>query len=180
MYMRNIILHTSVSIPDVEKQVRRVLGQINPDLPVIDIFPFAQQVQRHLDQQQMIAQLMSIFGLLALTLANVGLYGVTSYGIERRTSEIGIRIALGADRARVLGMVMRAVALQSGLGLIIGTPLTVAAGHLLANKLDGVNTFNWAVFAIAMLGLALSALIAGFLPARRAANIEPMKALRAE
>jgi len=180
MYMSNIILHTSVSIPDLEKQVRRVLGRINPDLPVIEIFPFARQVQNHLDQQQMIAQLMTIFGLLAFTLANVGLYGVTSYGIERRTSEIGIRIALGADRARVLGMVMRTVALQSAVGLIIGIPLTVAAGHVLTNRLDGVQTFSWAVFAIAALGLALSALIAGFLPARRAASIEPMKALRTE
>jgi predicted permease len=180
MYLGSIVLHTSGSIPDLEKQVRRVLGQINPDLPVTDFVPFAQQVQSHLDQQQMIAQLMTIFGLLALTLATVGLYGVTSYGIERRTSEIGIRMALGADRLTVVGMVMRAVALQSVAGLVIGIPLSFAAGHVLANQLNGVNTFDWAVFAIAMLGLALSALTAGFLPARRAASIEPMKALRTE
>ena len=180
LYLHDIILHTSGPVLDLEKQVRRVLGQINPDLPVTDIFPFAQQVQSHLDQQQMIAQLMTIFGLLALTLATVGLYGVTSYGIERRTNEIGVRMALGADRARVLGMVMRTVAAQSAAGLLVGIPLTLGAGRLLAHRLSGVQTFNLTVFAIAVLGLVLSALMAGFLPARRAASVEPMKALRAE
>ena len=74
-------VYEMVSIPDLDRQVRRILGRINPDRPVTDIFPFAQQVESRLDQQQMIAQLMTIFGLLALTLATVGLYGVTSYGI---------------------------------------------------------------------------------------------------
>ncbi len=180
MYLGNIILRTSSSIPDLEKQVHRVLGQINPDLPVTDIFPFAQQVQQHLDQQQTIAQLMTIFGLLALTLATVGLYGVTSYGIVRRTNEIGIRIALGADRVTVVGMVMRTVALQSAAGFLIGIPLTLGAGRILASQFFGVRAFNLAVFAIATLALVLSALIAGFIPARRAASIDPMQALRAE
>lgn len=180
MYMSNIVLLTSGSISNLEKDLRRVLGEINPDLPVTGIFPFAQQVQSHLDQRQMIAQLMTILGLLALMLATLGLYGVTSYGIERRTSEIGIRMALGADRLKVLRMVMRTVTLQSAAGLIIGVPLTIVAGHVLASKLVGVETFNWGVFAMAMLGLLFSALIAGFLPARRAASIEPMQALRTE
>jgi predicted permease len=180
MYLGNIILRTTSFIPDLEKQVRRVLGQINPDLPVTDIFPFAQQVQQHLDQQQMIAQLMTIFGLLALTLATVGLYGVTSYGVARRTNEIGIRIALGADRFSVVGMVMRTVALQSAAGFLIGIPLTLGAGRILASQFFGVHAFNLTVFAIATLALVLSALIAGFVPARRAASIDPMQALRAE
>ncbi|MGA7767656.1 MAG: ABC transporter permease [Candidatus Sulfotelmatobacter sp.] len=180
MYLGNIILRTSSPIPDVEKQVRRILGQINPDLPVTDIFPFEQQVQQHLDQQQMIAQLMTIFGLLALTLATVGLYGVTSYGVARRTNEIGIRIALGADRLTVVGMVMRTVAFQSAAGFIIGIPLTLGAGRVLASEFFGVHALNLTVFAIATLALVLSALIAGFIPARRAASIDPMQALRAE
>ena len=107
-------------------------------------------------------------------------FSAACYGIERRTNEIGIRMALGADRFTVVGMVMRAVALQSAVGLVIGIPLGLAAGHVLANKLVGVHTFNLAVFTIATLGLALSALAAGFVPARRAASIEPMKALRTE
>jgi predicted permease len=180
MYLGNIILRTAGAIPDLEKQVRRAMGNINPDLPVIAVVPFAQQVQRHLDQQQMIAQLMTIFGLLALILATVGLYGVTAYGVERRTGEIGIRVALGAGRLSVLRMVMRTAALQSAAGLAIGLPLVFAAGRVLASKLFGVSTFNLAVLSIAILGLILSALIAGFIPARRAASIDPMQALRAE
>ena len=180
MYLGNIILKVSGSIPELEKQVRRIIGQINPDLPVTDIVPFAQQVESHLDQQRMIAHLMTIFGLLALTLATVGLYGVTSYGIEQRKSEIGVRMALGADRSQVVGMVMRTVALQCVAGLAIGIPLTLGAGRVLAHRLVSVQASNWTVFAVATLGLALAALIAGFLPARRAASIEPMQALRAE
>ena len=180
MYLGKVILRTGGAIPYLEKQVRRAMGNINPDLPVISVFPFAQQLQRHLDQQQMIAQLMTIFGFLALTLATVGLYGVMAYGVERRTSEIGIRMALGASRFSVLRMVMRTVALQAAAGLIIGLPLVFAAGRFLASKLFGVSTFNPAVWSIAIVGLVLSALIAGFIPARRAANIDPMQALRAE
>jgi predicted permease len=180
LYMQNIILLTSGPVPDLEKQVRRVLGQINPDLPVMDFLPLGRQVQSKLDQQQMIAQLMTIFGFLALTLATIGLYGVTSYGVARRTNEIGIRMALGADRLKVVRMVMRTVALQSAAGLVIGIPLALAAGRVLASKLFGVHTFSLPVFAIATFALVLSALIGGLLPARRAASVEPMQALRAE
>jgi len=180
LYMRNIVLRTSASVPELEKHVRSVLGQINPDLPVMELFPLAQQIQRNLDQQQMIARLMTLFGLLALTLATVGLYGVTSYGVERRTNEIGIRMALGADRVNVVGMVMRTVGLQSVAGLAIGVPLTFAAGRVLESRLFGVHAFDLAIFAVATFALALSALIGGFLPACRAASIEPMQALRNE
>ncbi len=180
LYMEQIILHTSGSVPDLEKQVRGVLGRINPDMPVTDFFPLARQLQSRLDQQQMIAQLMTIFGLLALTLATIGLYGVNAYRVERRTNEIGIRMALGAGHFNVVLMVMRAVALQSGAGLLIGIPLTLAAGRVLESKLFGVRTFDLPAFSIALLALVVSALIGGFLPARRAVRIEPVEALRVE
>lgn len=180
MYLGNIILRTAGKSPNLETQVRRVMGNINPDLPVTGIFPFARQVQGQLDQQQMMAQLMTIFGVLALILATVGLYGVTAYGVERRTGEIGIRMALGAGRLSVLRMVMGTVALESAAGMVIGLPLVFATGRVLASKLFGVSTFNLAVLSIATLGLILSAFIAGFIPARRAASIDPMQALRAE
>jgi len=180
MYLGNIILRTSVQIPTLEKQVRRVLGQINPDLPVIDFFPFAQQVQGPLDQQQMIAQLMTIFGLLALMLAAVGLYGVTSYGVERRTNEIGVRIALGADRHSVMRMVLRAVGLQVAAGFAIGIPLTLAVGRVLAAQFIGAHMYDLKVFVVGTFALVGSALVAGMIPARRAASIDPMQALRAE
>ena len=180
MYMGNIVLHVSGPTADLEKQVRRVLASINPDLPVTEIHSFERQVQSNLDQQQMVAQLMTMFGLLALLLASVGLYGVTSYAVERRTNEIGVRMALGADRFSVVRMVMRSVALQSTLGLLIGLPLVFAAGQMLANRFFGVTRFDLAVLAIAAAALGASAVIAGFLPARRAASIEPMQALRTE
>ena len=180
MYMSNIVLLTRGVIPDLESQVRKALGQINPDLPVIELFPFAQQVQSNLDQHQMIAQLMTIFGLLALMLATVGLYGVTAYGVERRTNEIGVRMALGADRLKVVRMVMGTVALECSAGLVLGFPLALAAGRVLASQLFDVTIFDSVVFAVAAIALVLSALVAGCLPARRAASIEPMQALRTE
>lgn len=180
MYMGNIILRTSGLIPDLEKQVRRVLGSINPDLPAIEMFAFDRQVQSQLDQQRMIAELMTAFGLLALSLAAVGLYGVTAYRVTRRTNEIGIRVALGADRRKVVGMVMGNVSAQAMIGLAIGVPIALAAGRFLASKFPAVNAFDLAVFAIAIFSVGCSALIAGFLPARRAANVDPMQALRAE
>ncbi len=180
MYLENFILRTAATVPELEKQVRRAFGQVNPDLPVTDIAPFAEQVRGTLNQQEMIAQLMTVFGLLALVLATVGLYGVTAYGVARRTNEIGIRMALGADRVRVVRMVMGTVALQCGIGLVIGIPLSLGAGRMLASRLFGVRAFSLAVFVAALAALGLSALIAGFLPARHAAGIEPMQALRIE
>lgn len=180
MYMNNIILRFVTSIPNLEEHVRRVIAEINPDLPVIKVVPFAEQVHGKLDQQQMIAQLMTIFGLLALTLATVGLYGVTSYGVERRANEIGIRMALGAGRLGVVRMVMRSVVLECVTGLVIGVLLVSAAGRLLASKLFGVSAFDVTVLSSAIVGLVLSALVAGYLPARRAAGIDPMQALRSE
>lgn len=180
MYLRSIILQTSAPVPNLEKQVRSVLGQINPDLPLHDFLPFARQVQGQLDQQQMIAQLMTIFGLLALTLAAVGLYGVTSYRVERRTNEIGVRIALGADRQSVMGLVLRAVAVQVGAGFAVGAPLALAVGRVLAGQFFGVRMFDLKIFAVATFALVGSALVAGMIPARRAASIDPMRALRAE
>lgn len=180
MYLGSIILRTSAPVPNLEKQVRAIMGQINPDLPLNDFLPFAQQVHGHLDQQQMIAQLMTIFGLLALTLAAVGLYGVTSYGVERRINEIGVRIALGADRQSVIGMVLRAVGLQVAAGFAIGIPLTLLVGRLLAAQFFGVHTFDLKVFAVGSFALLTSASIAGMIPARRAASVDPIQALRAE
>ena len=180
MYMQDIILRTSTHIPNLAKQVRLLIGQINPNLPVMDFFPFAQQVQSTLDQRQMIAQLMTLFGALALILATVGLYGVTSYGVERRTNEIGIRMALGADPLKIVQMVVRAVALECAAGFVIGIPLVLAAGRMLRSELVGIRTFDVTVFVIATFALVLSALIGGFLPAIRAASIEPMQALRVE
>ena len=140
----------------------------------------AAQVAGNFDQERLIAQLTSLFGILALILASVGLYGVTSYLVARRTTEIGIRMALGSTRKSVVGLVLRGVFVQIGLGLLLGIPLALLAGHLMASLLYKVKEYDPLATIDATLVLASCAIAAGFIPARRAASIEPMTALRTE
>ena len=135
---------------------------------------------RNFNQDRLIAWLTELFGLLALILACVGLYGVTAYSVARRTSEIGIRMMLGANRASVLRLVLQGALIQLALGLVVGIPVALAGGHLLSSQLYGVKTHDPMVLGLAAAVLAASALAAGFVPARRAASIEPMQALRTE
>jgi predicted permease len=179
-YLNAIEMRTRGEIPGLEVQVRRVVSQINPDLAVIDFQSFADQVSANFTQQEMIAKLTSFFGILALILASIGLYGVTSYSVERRTSEIGIRMALGADRLNMLGMVLRGAFLQVGIGLVIGIPLTILGGRAMSSQLYGVKSYDPAVLVVTTVVLALAAFAAAVIPARRAANTEPMLALRTE
>ncbi len=179
-YLNAIEIQTRGEIPGLEMQLRRVLSQINPDLAIVDFQSFSSQVKSNFTQQEMIAKLTSFFGLLALILASIGLYGVTSYSVERRTSEIGIRMALGADRVNMLAMVLRSAFLQVGIGLAIGIPVTIFGGHVMASQLFGVKPYDPLVLSITAIVLATAAFIAALIPARRAANTEPMLALRTE
>ena len=138
-YLDAIELRTKGNVAGLEAQVRRILAQVNPDLAVIDFVPFAKQVESNFTQAEMIATLTSLFGFLALVLASVGLYGVTAYSVERRTSEIGIRMALGADRVNVLQLVLRGAFLQVALGLAIGIPGAILGGRAMAAQLFGVK-----------------------------------------
>jgi len=178
--MNAIELQTSGYVPGLESQVRRAIAQVNPDLTVIDFQTFAEQVRGNFNQQGMIAQLTSLFGLLALALASIGLYGVTSYSVERRTSEIGIRMALGADRAAVLKLVLAGAFLQVVIGLVIGIPATILGGRAMASQLFGIKPYDPVLLAMTTLVLLTAAFIAAVVPARRAANTEPMHALRTE
>jgi predicted permease len=175
-----IVLKTEGNIPGLEAQVRRAIAQVNADLAVIDFMSFATQVDGNFAQQEMLAKLTSLFGLLALVLASVGLYGVTAYSVERRTSEIGIRMALGADRLNVLKLVMHGAFLQIGIGLAIGIPVTVLAGRAMTRQLFGVKPYAPDILLVTTLLLSFAALIATVLPARRAAGLEPIRALRTE
>jgi len=128
----------------------------------------------------MIAQLTSLFGGLALLLATIGLYGVTAYTVVRRTSEIGIRMALGAERTRVIGMVMRGAMAQAFLGLIVGVPVALLCVRDVKAQLYEITSVNLSVMAVAVVVLIVAACIAGMIPARRAASINPVQALRVE
>jgi ABC-type antimicrobial peptide transport system permease subunit len=128
----------------------------------------------------MIAKLTSLFGVLALILASIGLYGVTAYSVERRTREIGIRIALGAARVNVLGLVLSTAFVQVGIGLAIGIPATIFGGRVLASQLFGVTPHDPTVLALTAAVLAAAAFVAAVIPARRAMRVDPMIALRYE
>jgi len=164
----------------LESTVRRTLANLNPNLTVREFTSLDYQVAGNFNQERLISRLTVLFGLLALVLASVGLYGITAYSVARRTSEIGVRMALGANRSDVVALVLRAASWQVGVGLAIGIPVALLGGHLMASQLYGVRTYDPISIAAAVVILSAFAAIAGFIPARRAASIEPMNALRTE
>jgi predicted permease len=179
-YLKMIELRVAGSPENIVPQVRNVLASIDPNLSITEVRSFSEQVTRVFNEERLIARLTELFSLLALLLASVGLYGVTAYNIARRTSEIGIRMALGANRKNVVAMVLRGAFWQIALGLIVGVPLVIIAGRVMSSKLFGVGAFNPLILAGSIFALTFCALIAGLVPARRAASIEPVKALRIE
>jgi putative ABC transport system permease protein len=176
----NIVIWAPGQLQNVLMQSRKALAEINPNLVIYDVQPYSHVIQGTFDQQNMIASLAWLFGAVGLVLAAVGLYGVTAYGVEQRTSEIGVRMALGADRSSVTAMVLRGAFAQVGIGLGIGIPAAIGAGYLMSSQLFGVAPWNPLLLAGAMLLLALAALVAAVIPARRAASTDPIKALRSE
>jgi len=180
MFMNAMVLNFTSPQPNVDALVRHTFAGIDPNLTVMDLRSLDAQVAGNFNQERLVAQLTSLFGILALILASVGLYGVMSYFVARRTSEIGIRMALGATRISVISMVMRGALWQILVGLALGIPAALYAGHLMASMLYGVGGFDPLALAGATVVLALCATVAGFIPARRAASIEPMQALRTE
>jgi predicted permease len=179
-YLDAIELKTLGKVSGLEPQVRRVLADVNPDLALIDFMTFAAQVDGNFSQQAMIAKLTSLFGFLALILASIGLYGVTAYTVERRTNEIGIRMALGANRLHVLTLVLRGALLQMAIALTIGIPITIAAGRAMAAQLFGVKPYDPRILLVTTGVLVAAAFLAAIIPARRASTLNPIRALRAE
>ena len=180
MYVGSIIVEFAGPQQDAEATVRRTMADIDPNLSVFHFGSYDSQVVGNFNQERLIARLTSLFGILALILASVGLYGVMSYLVARRTSEIGIRMALGGTRSSVVAMVLRGAFWQILVGLGMGIPAALFAGHLMASQLYGVGDHDPVALLGATLVLTLCAAAAGFIPARRAASIEPMQALRTE
>jgi ABC-type antimicrobial peptide transport system permease subunit len=180
MFVNFIILDFAVAPKDAETLARKTLASIDPGLSVFQFDPYATEVAGNFNQDRLIARLSGLFGILALVLASVGLYGVMSYFVARRTSEIGIRMALGATRSSVVSMVLRGALAQILVGLVIGIPAALFAGHLMTSLLYGITGYDPIAFVGTTLVLGVCAAIAGVIPARRAASIHPMRALRAE
>lgn len=180
LYIGSIILVTKGPIPGLEHQVRQALEEINPNLNVNNYETLEEQIGDQLSPEKLVARLTLLFGLLALALAAVGLYGVTAYTVAQRGSEIGIRMALGAKRSDIVRMVLQGAMLQAGLGLLIGVPVALLCARYVQSQLFEVTGGDPAVLTTAIATLALAACAAGILPAKRAATIDPAKALRSE
>jgi macrolide transport system ATP-binding/permease protein len=180
LYAGAIVLETARPVSDMESLARRTLGSINPNLTVVKFQTFQQQIADRFKDDRTIARLTMLFGALALLLAAVGLYGVTAYTVALRTSEIGIRMALGAERSSVVAMVMRGAMMQTLLGLAIGIPVALVCVRFVKAQLYEITNADTNVMAFAIVTLAVAAAIAGMIPARRAASIDPMQALRVE
>jgi putative ABC transport system permease protein len=177
-YLYNIVIWAPGDPPGMEEKVRKAIGKVDPSLVIDDVNPYGTVVSNDFHQENMIATLTSLFGLLGLVLAAVGLYGVMAYTVEQRTNEIGLRMALGANRGNVIAMVLRGAFWQIGIGLGLGIPLAILAGKLMKDQLYDVQPWDPVMLAGATLLLALAALVASVAPVRRAAGVEPMIALR--
>jgi predicted permease len=164
----------------LESLARRTLANINPDLTVVRFNSLDYQVADNFNEERLISRLTGLFGLLALAIASVGLYGITAYSVARRTNEIGVRMALGADRTNVVRLVMSQALLLVGIGLAIGIPVALLGGRLMRTQLFGVHAYDPLTLCLSVLALSAFAALAGFIPARRASSIEPMHALRIE
>ena len=179
-FLHDIVIVTRPGANLPIAQVRQAMALVDPSLPIISIQTLREQVAGQFRQQRLIAQLTSFFGVLSLVLASIGLYGVTAYNAGRRTNEIGVRLALGATRSQVAGLVLRGAFALVAMGLAVGFPVALAAGHFLGSQLYGLNPYDPVVILVSVLTLGFSALVASLIPAIRASLISPSRALRAE
>jgi predicted permease len=179
-FVQGIMLLTTASPAVVEPLLIKALAEVDPDLTVTSVRTMQQQVELSFDQERAVASLAGLFGIVALLLAAVGLYGVTAYTVAQRTNEIGIRMALGADRRNVLDLVMRGAFKRVAAGLVLGVPLAIGAGRLISAQLYGVSFWDPLALVVAATALGACAFVAAIIPAIRASTISPTSALRME
>jgi putative ABC transport system permease protein len=172
-------LRSAGSAADLVPGVKAALEQVNHDI-TLEFRTLSDQVASSLTRERLLATLSGFFGALALLLATVGLYGVMAYNVARRRGEIGIRMALGAQQGTVLRLVLGEVSLLAGVGLAVGLAAAYATTHLINTFVYGMTAKDPGTFAGAVVLLGAVALVAGYLPARRASKLDPMIALREE
>jgi predicted permease len=180
LFLHDIVILTRPGASLSDAQVRQAMASVDPSLPIISIRTLMEKVATQLTQQQLIARLTSLFGVLSLVLASIGLYGITAYNVGRRTDEIGVRMALGASRGQVVRLVLRGAFFLIAFGLILGIPLSLATSRALSSQLYGLNPYNPVILLLAVIVLAVFGLVATLVPALRASSISPARALRTE
>jgi ABC-type antimicrobial peptide transport system permease subunit len=174
------MLVTNIPPGALEPLLTKTLANLDPNLTITTVRTMRQMVDLSFDQERAVAGLAGLFGVVALVLAVIGLYGVTAYTVAQRTNEIGIRMALGANKVKVAQLILRGAFLRVAIGLVIGLPLSIGAGRLIASELYGVSSWDPIALIVATGSLATAAFIAAIIPAIRAASISPMTALRTE
>jgi ABC-type antimicrobial peptide transport system permease subunit len=179
-FANNLIVHYRGDSGSMSALVRQTLKSIDPNIPELSMRTYKEQLSDNFTQQELVVRLTTLFGLLALLLASIGLYGVTAYTVARRRSEIGIRMALGATRGSVLRSTLGRAVTQAAVGLALGVPLSLVAGRLLQHTLYQTSSFQPLVLAGVAALLLFAACAAAILPARSAASVDPALALRTE
>ena len=179
-FIENALLETRSDPGTLEPLLKKLFSDVDPNLTISSVRTMQQQVDFEFDQQRAVAGLAGLFGLVALVLAAIGLYGVTAYSVAQRTSEIGVRMALGATRANVMQLILQGAFRKVAFGLLLGIPLSIGAGRLLSAQLYGVASWDPIALGVAIGSLAVCAFLAAVIPANRAASLHPMRALRTE
>ena len=179
-FIGGVTLVTNISPGALEPMLTKILAGLDPNMTITSVRTMRQQVDLTFDQERAVAGLAGLFGIVALVLAVIGLYGVTAYTVAQRTSEIGIRMALGANRIKVVQLILQGAFLRVAIGLLAGLPLAVGAGRLIASELYGVSSWDPVALLVAAGALAIAAFFAAIIPASRAASISPVIALRSE
>jgi predicted permease len=180
LFLHDIVMVTRTAAAPSISSVSQAMASVDPNLPIVSFHPLREQVARQFTQQRLIARLTSLFGLLSLILASIGLYGITAYNAGRRVTEVGVRMALGADRRSVVALILRGAFVLVGSGLVLGVALSLASARVLNGQLYGLNPYDPVVIAESVAVLGLSALVAALIPALRASSISPAAALRSE
>jgi predicted permease len=179
-FIGGILLNTYLPTGELEPLLTQKLAEVDPNLTFNSVRTLQQQIDLSFDQERAVASLAGMFGIIALLLAAVGLYGVTAYTVAQKTNEIGIRMALGADRARVIQLILTGAFARVVLGLVLGLPLAIGAGKLISAELYGVAWWDPPALTVATAALVMCSFLAAIIPASRAASISPMNALRIE
>jgi predicted permease len=180
LFIDGIQLRVSGSVAGVRPAIERAIAEIDPNLTVLRIRPLEQYVDVQLDSPRLLARLTTLYGVLALVLACVGLYGVTAYTVTRRTPEIGVRMALGATRGHVILTVCSQALTPIVAGIMVGVPAATFGGSVISSQLYGVDGWNGLIVAVAAITLTACAILAAVIPAHRAGAIDPLQALRAD